>query len=201
MAERKSFGGLWFEEVERRLQARPTRRIRDPRATPAAVLVPLYVAEGQLWVLLTRRADNLPHHPGQYAFPGGARDPQDTDEVRTALRETREELGVPEESVMVLGYLDDLLTVTGFVVSPVVGAIPYPLRLQPDPREVAAVVPLPFAVAANPLLVEEQEFTWRGQRHRSPVVHYGSRRIWGTTARILLDLVQRLSDAGAEVGG
>lgn len=201
MVDRDRCGRLWFQEVERRLQARPTRRIRDPQAIPAAVLVPLYVAEGQLWMLLTRRADDLPHHPGQYAFPGGAREPQDTDEVSTALRESREELGIPEESVMVLGYLDDLLTVTGFVISPVVGVIPYPFPLRPDPREVAAVVPLPFAVAANPLLVEEQEFAWRGQRYRSPVLHYGARRIWGATARIVLDLVQRLSDVEVEAGG
>lgn len=199
MVEQERLGRLWFQEVERRLQARPRRRIRDPKASPSAVLVPLYVAQGQLWVLLTRRADHLPHHPGQYAFPGGAREPQDKDEASTALRETREELGIPEESVMILGLLDDFLTVTGFVISPVVGVIPYPFSLQPDPREVAAVVPLPFSVAANPLLVEEQEFIWHGKTYRWPVIHYGARRIWGATARILLDLVQRLSDVAAEV--
>jgi 8-oxo-dGTP pyrophosphatase MutT (NUDIX family) len=148
--------------------------------------------------LLTRRADHLLHHPGQYAFPGGVKDEQDSDEVATALREAEEELGIPQEKVMVLGALDDLLTVTGFVISPVVGAIPFPLELRPDPREVAAVVPVPFALVANPLLIEEQEFTWRGEVLRSPVLHYGPHRIWGATARILLDLVGRLT--GGEVG-
>lgn len=188
---------MWFEEVARRLEARPVRRIQAPDAKPAAVLVPLYVAGGELWVLLTRRADHLLHHPGQYAFPGGARDDGDADEVATALREAREELGIPEEHVMVLGHLDDLLTVTGFVISPVVGAIPYPHELQPDPQEVAAVVPVPFSVIANPLLVEEQEFTWQGKRLRSPVLHYGAHRIWGATARILQDLLSRLTGEGA----
>ncbi len=187
---------MWYLEVEQRLQARPVRRLREPGAKPAAVLVPLYVAEGQLWVLLTRRADHLLHHPGQYAFPGGMRDEGDSDEVATALREAQEELGIPQESVMVLGALDDLLTVTGFVISPVVGALPYPHQLQPDPREVAAVVPVPYAVVANPLLVEEQELSWRGKKLRSPVLHYGAHRIWGATARILLDLVDHLSGGG-----
>jgi 8-oxo-dGTP pyrophosphatase MutT (NUDIX family) len=184
---------MWFAEVESKLAAKPVLRIREPGATPAAVLVPLYVAGGELWVLLTRRADHLLHHPGQYAFPGGAKDPEDADEVRTALREAREELGIAEESVMILGHLDDVFTVTGFVISPVVGALPYPHQLHPDPREVAAVVPVPFSVVANPLLVEEQEFRWQGQRFRSPVLHYGPHRIWGATARILQDLVGRLT--------
>lgn len=188
---------MWFEEVARRLAARPVRRIRMADAVPAAVLVPLYVAGGELWVLLTRRADHLLHHPGQYAFPGGARDDGDSDEVATALREANEELGIPGESVMVLGHLDDLLTVTGFVISPVVGALPYPHQLKPDPREVAAVVPVPFSVIGNPLVIEEQEFTWQGERVRSPVLHYGPHRIWGATARILQDLLERLTGAGA----
>lgn len=192
---------VWFEEVARKLEAQPVRRLQVPQATAAAVLVPLYVAGGELWVLLTRRADHLFHHPGQYAFPGGAKDEEDPDEVATALREAREELGIPEEQVMILGYLDDLFTVTGFVISPVVGAIPYPHELKPDPREVAAVVPVPFSVIANPLLVEEQEFTWQGKTFRSPVLHYGPHRIWGATARILKDLLSRLTggEAGAVV--
>ncbi|MCS7182211.1 MAG: CoA pyrophosphatase [Thermoanaerobaculum sp.] len=190
---------MWFEEVARRLEAKPVRRLALSGATPAAVLVPLYVAGGELWVLLTRRADHLLHHPGQYAFPGGAKDPEDRDEVATALREAREELGIVEESVMVLGHLNDLLTVTNFVISPVVGALPYPHVLQPDPREVAAVVPVPFSVLANPLLVEEQEFVWQGERVRSPVLHYGPHRIWGATARMLLELVERLTSG--EEGG
>lgn len=191
---------MWFEEVSRRLAAKPVRRLAVPDAVPAAVLVPLYVAGGELWVLLTRRADHLLHHPGQVAFPGGTKDDGDDDEVATALREAREELGIPEEQVMVLGHLNDLLTVTNFVVSPVVGAIPYPLDLKPDPREVAAVVPLPFTVAANPVLVEEQEFVWKGEKLRSPVLHYGGHRIWGATARILQDLVARLTGAEAGAG-
>lgn len=197
-------GGLrktvWFEEVARKLETQPVRRIHVPDAKAAAVLVPLYVAGGELWVLLTRRADHLFHHPGQYAFPGGARDDGDVDEVACALRETREELGIPEEQVMILGHLDDLFTVTGFVISPVVGAIPYPHELTPDPREVAAVVPVPFSVVANPLLVEEQEFTWQGKTLRSPVLHYGPHRIWGATARILQDLLSRLTGGGVGVG-
>jgi len=71
---------VWFEEVARKLEAQPVRRLQVPEATAAAVLVPLYVAGGELWVLLTRRADHLFHHPGQYAFPGGAKDEEDPDE-------------------------------------------------------------------------------------------------------------------------
>ncbi len=185
---------MWIEEVERLLAARPVRR-RTPAEgqETAAVLVPLYVQDGSLWVMLTRRAEALPNHGGQLAFPGGTREAGDEDEVATALREAGEELGIDPASVLVLGQLDDVVTVTGFVVSPVVGALPYPLALKPSEREVEAVVPVPFAYLANPEAVETEELLVAGERVASPVFHYRGLRIWGATARVVADLVERLS--------
>ena len=185
---------MWLEEVERLLAARPVRRRRLAEGlTSAAVLVPLYVAGGGLWVVLTRRSEALPNHGGQIAFPGGAREAGDDDEVATALREAGEELGIDPAGVLVLGLLDDVVTTSGFVVSPVVGALPYPLSLTPSAREVEAVVPVPFAYVANPEAVETEELTVAGERIASPVFHYRGHRICGATARIVSDLVGRLS--------
>lgn len=126
---------MWFEEVERLLAATPVRRKPSGNGFVAsAVLVPLYVAAGELWVLLTRRTDSLPQHAGQYAFPGGVRTEGDEDEVATALRETHEELGIEPSLVVVLGQLSDVWTPTGFLISPVVGGIPHPLTSGPPPR-------------------------------------------------------------------
>jgi len=171
------------------------RRSLREGETAAAVLVPLYVAGGGLWVVLTRRAVALPNHAGQIAFPGGVRAPADEDEVATALREAGEELGIDRSGVVVLGQLDDAVTTTGFVVAPVVGALPYPLTMNPARGEVEAVVPVPFTYLANPEAVETEEISAGGERIASPVFHYRGHRIWGATARIVSDLVTRLTGA------
>jgi len=192
---------MWLEEVARLLAATPVQR-REPSEgqVPAAVLVPLYVAAGGLWVLLTRRSGALPHHAGQYSFPGGVREDGDADEVATALRETHEELGIDPSVVVPLGRLDDVCTPSGFLISPNVGALPYPLAFRPHEGEVEAVVPVPFTYLANPEAVEGQEIVIGGVKVLSPVYHYRSHRIWGATARIVADLVGRLTGGAAAVG-
>lgn len=157
------------------------------------MLVPLYVADGQLWLILQRRSADLPLHAGQLAFPGGMREAADVDEVATALRETREELGIDGARVIVLGRLDDARTSTGYVVTPVVGAVPYPLELTLRPEEVEEVVAVPVAELLRPAAVEDQELVLGGETVRSPVYRWGELRIWGATARILADLLGRLA--------
>jgi 8-oxo-dGTP pyrophosphatase MutT (NUDIX family) len=183
----------WLDDVERRIAARPSRRLTAAGAAArAAVLVPLYVADGQLWLILQRRSAGLSLHAGQLAFPGGMREEADADEVATALREAREELGIDPASVIVLGRLDDAVTSTGYVVTPVVGALPHPLELTLRPEEVAEVVAVPAAELLRPGAVAEQEVVLGSERVRSPVYHCGGHRIWGATARILADLLGRL---------
>lgn len=192
---------MWLEEVQRLLAAVPVRRKTETNGlVVAAVLVPLYAAAGQLWVLLTRRTDSLPQHGGQVAFPGGVREAGDENEVATALREAHEELGVDPSHVVVLGQLNDVWTPSGFLISPVVGAIPFPLMVRPASEEVEAVVQVPFSYLANPEVVEEEGLEIAGERVTSPIYHYGSHRIWGATARILADLIVRLT-GGAAAGG
>ncbi len=192
----------WFDEVRRLLEERPSRRLPPVEGlAQSAVLVPLYVADGRLWVLLTRRNASLPHHAGQYSFPGGVREPGDADDVATALRESREELGIDPGTVMVLGRLDDIRTPTGYQIAPVVGALPYPFAMAPAEEEVEAVVPVPYAYLANPEMVEEQEFVVDGRRVTAPVFHYRGHRVWGATARMLADLVERLSGADLRTAG
>ena len=184
----------WLDEVRGRIAARPARRLASPDAAArAAVLVPLYVADGRLWLILQRRSAGLPLHAGQFAFPGGMRDPADADEVATALREAREELGIDPARVLVLGRLDDARTSTGYVVAPVVGAVPHPLELTLRPEEVEEVVAVPVVELLRPGAVEEQEVVIGTERVRSPVYRYRDHRIWGATARILADLLGRLA--------
>ena len=188
---------MWLREVERRLASRPTRRLADAEGlTPAAVLVPLFVSGGSLWLLLIRRSGAVSQHAGQISFPGGVRHDDDEDEVATALRETGEELGVDPACVVVLGRLDEQRTSTGFLVSPVVGALPYPLELKPAWTEVDSVLRVPLHALARARLVEGQEVG--GQQGSEPIFHHGPHRIWGATARIVEQLVARLSGSEPE---
>lgn len=183
----------WLDDVRRLLGARPPRRVSAPDAPAAAVLVPLFVADGRLCVMLQRRSAGLPLHAGQLAFPGGMREAADADEVATALREAYEELGIDPALVIILGRLDDERTSTGYVVAPVVGALPHPIALRLQPDEVEEVVTVPVAELLAPGAVEEQEVVLGSERVRSPVYRCGGHRIWGATARILADLLGRLA--------
>lgn len=93
-------------------------------------------------LVLTRRAITLSHHPGQWALPGGRIDDDETAEA-AALRELSEEVGLEVGTADVLGTLDDFVTRSGFVITPlVVWAGPAP-TLAPNPAEVASVHRIP----------------------------------------------------------
>ncbi|MCB1795387.1 MAG: CoA pyrophosphatase, partial [Candidatus Competibacteraceae bacterium] len=105
---------------------------------PAAVLVPLVDRPEGLTVLLTQRTAHLEHHAGQISFPGGRAEEHDRSPVETALREAEEEIGLHRRSVReIAGFLDLYQTVTGFLVTPVVGFVEPPLDLTLDAFEVA----------------------------------------------------------------
>lgn len=164
----------------------------DRPLMPSAVLVPLIARSSGLTVLLTERAANLTHHPGQISFPGGRVEANDRDLVHTALRETWEEVGIGPEAVEIAGYLSPLPTVTGYAVTPVVGLIDEPGELVLDRREVAAAfeVPLEFLLdKAN------REYATREYRGIDiPVIAYQFERyrIWGATAAMIVSLERKL---------
>ncbi len=145
-------------------------------------------------VLLTKRASGLKHHPGQIAFPGGKVDPGDGGPVGAALREAEEEIGLPRGMVEVLGQLPTHETVTGYVVTPVVGWIRTPFVPVPEAGEVAEVFSVPFAHLADPGRYTVQSRMWRGTARRYYAVPWGPYYIWGATARMLRVLAERMRD-------
>ena len=178
--------------------SRPEPVVPDGIPTPAAVLVALVQRDAGLTVLLTQRTAHLVHHPGQISFPGGRLEPADEgDPVVCALRETEEEVGLSPEGVVVLGRLDDYVTGTGFVITPVVGMARPPQSYLPDPFEVAEVfeVPLNFlADSANYRLVRREV---GGRERHYWVVEWEQRLIWGATAGILVNFAEILARRGA----
>jgi len=187
----------WITELRARLQTPPPERLpptalaRGENARRAAVLVPLYVDAGALWVLLTRRAEDLPYHRGQIAFPGGSLEAGE-DPWAAALRETQEEIGLDPKQVLQLGLLDEAETPTGFHVMPCVGAVPYPVETRPAAREVAEVFALPLQAIASPQMVERRSVLINGNPREITVFHVAGRQIWGVTALVLWNLLERL---------
>ena len=115
------------EQIRQALAAREKKVISDSSLTDSAVLVPLFEKDGRCHIVFTKRTDHLHHHKGQISFPGGGRHPEDRSMLETALRESREEIGLKESDVEILGELDDAATVTSlYRIVPFVGVIPYP---------------------------------------------------------------------------
>lgn len=181
----------WILALRHRLASPPPRRLPASDLRTASVLVPLYVEAGELWTVLTTRTDTLPNHRSQIAFPGGARELGE-DAWAAALRESHEEVGLDPKRVLRLGELDEGETPTGFRVIPCVGAVPYPLQMQPNAGEIAEVFSLPLSAFNNPHLIEDRPIVVNGVEHELRIYHIGQRQIWGLTARILQNLLVRL---------
>ncbi|MDX1665406.1 MAG: CoA pyrophosphatase [Candidatus Promineifilaceae bacterium] len=173
-----------------RPEQRPPGQGGAPRL--GAVLMLLYQKEAQTHIVLTRRRDDLQSHAGQISLPGGRREPQETAEA-AALRETEEELGVPPAAITVLGALTPLyIAPSDFEVYPFVGWHKGPPRFMPQPLEVAEVIETPLA-----LLLDEQtraQETWQrnGLLLEVPYFQIGAHKVWGATAMMLSELIERL---------
>lgn len=163
----------------------------DAVLTPAAVLIGIR-AETET-VILTKRSARLKHHPGQIAFPGGKQDPIDATLVDAALREAREEIGLPPTIVDVLGVLPPHQTVTGYQVTPIVGLIDGHYDPVPEWGEVSEIFEVPLAHLINPrnYLIEGRR--WQGRRRLYYTVPFGPYYIWGATARILRVFAERMT--------
>ncbi|MDE2275283.1 MAG: CoA pyrophosphatase [Burkholderiales bacterium] len=174
-------------------------------ASPAAVLLPLLERDGGLQVLLTQRAAHLRDHGGQISFPGGRTEAGDDGPAGTALRESEEEIGLPRERVELLGQMPPYTTVTGFVVTPVVGLVRGPLastELALDSVEVAEAFEVPLAFLMNPAQHRWHAYAHEGGQRRFLSMPWhgsaadGSPReyfIWGATAAMLRNLYRFLA--------
>jgi 8-oxo-dGTP pyrophosphatase MutT (NUDIX family) len=159
--------------------------------TDAAVLVPLYVHDGEPYAVFTRRREDLRRHAGEISFPGGRHEQDVEDLQQTALREAHEEIGLRPDAVEVVGALQPVPTIaTGYAVYPFVGLIDPGQEWTLSPREVAAVIELPLrALLAG---YGRRRLVRRGLPIRTDTYVVGEHLIWGATARMLADLFDRV---------
>ena len=170
----------------------------DPCPREAGVLILLYERDGRLLLPLTRRTLTVEMHSGQISLPGGAREPQDHSFEQTALRETREELGIPNAAISVLGPLTPLyIPPSQFCVYPYVGRTPGAFPLSPDPDEVAEVIEVSLDHLLEPATRQENTHLRDGKRYDVPLYVVASHRVWGATAMILAEFLALLRAARA----
>ena len=189
-------GPSFIEQIKEKLRAHEPRRIAPEGRPPAGVLLLLYDVDGRTHLLFTRRTDLVEHHKGQICFPGGAREEGDSDLLRTALRETSEEVGVRPEDVEPIGQLDDIVTFgSNFVISPYVGVLfvppPYPFDHARHEVEEVLEVPLEHLLDSGNVVREVRRLGERDIEMQS--YRFGDQVIWGATARILKQLLDLLS--------
>lgn len=164
----------------------------------AAVLVPL-TDEDEPRVLLGRRTRHLQHHPGEIAFPGGKREPEDLSPWVTARREACEEVGLRDADIHALGELRPMVTRTGFEVHPCIARIPAALQLKIDRREFDTVFYQPLSRFADHALMELKTYEVDGRQVRVPHYRIDGDDIWGVTAAVLALVVNTAYDAGLEL--
>ena len=162
-------------------------------ATDAAVLLPLYDYPGRPGLIFTERRADLRRHPGEISFPGGRQDFPEEPLLDCALRETEEEIGLDRSLVEVMGALPPVPTmVTSFKVHPFVGLVPSRPDLAPNPAEVEAILFL----GVDELIAgyAKRRLVRRGVPFRTDTYAVDDRLVWGATARILGQFLERLQN-------
>jgi 8-oxo-dGTP pyrophosphatase MutT (NUDIX family) len=183
----------FVEQIRKLLSSRKRRVIEHPPFSHAAVLVPLFIKGEDCHLLFTKRSEQVKYHKGEISFPGGVVDEEDSELEKTALREAFEEIGLEENDVQIIGVLDDIVTITEFIVTPVVGLFPYPYPFKISKGEIAELIEVPLSFLLDEKCFSEREIIRGGQKEIVYAYQYEKHIIWGATARILKQFLDFIS--------
>lgn len=177
-----------IQYLRKALTNREPSVIENPDLLRAAVLVPVIQTNGHLELLMTVRSENVEHHKGQIAFPGGSVESQDDSLADTALRESEEEINLPRRAVEVIGRLDDVWSPAGFSIAPVVGYLKRMPVLKAYPAEVSEYFTVPLDFLIEDANGYSKPFSRGGKEIDVWFYDYNGYTIWGVTAFIVRNL-------------
>ena len=186
-------GRDFVDQIREMLSSRKRRVIEHPPFSHAAVLVPLFNKGEDCHLLFTKRSEQVKYHKGEISFPGGVVDEEDLELEKTALREAFEEIGLEESDVQIIGVLDDIVTITEFIVTPVVGLFPYPYPFKISKGEIAELIEVPLSFLLDEKCFSEREIIRGGLKEIVYAYQYERHIIWGATARILKQFLDFIS--------
>ena len=157
---------------------------------PSAVLVLLYLKNDEVNVLLNKRSETVEHHKNEISFPGGRMDKHDHSLFDTALRETKEEIGVSPDDVNMFGQLDQVETMTGYSITPYVGTIPEKYNFNINSTEVSKLLEIPLFKFNDGTVLRKELRYFNGNWLSKHNYVYEGHLIWGATANIIGNLVK-----------
>ena len=181
-----------MDELVRSVRERLRDRVpgsAPSKLRPAAVLIPILVSPEGHSLLLTRRAKNLRRQPGDISFPGGVVDPSDETPLAAAFRESREEVGLDSKAVALLGQLDERETVTGFRITPFVGAVLGTYDFEPN-HEVGELLKVPLSALTDPAALSIEVRQVNGLPRQVYHYRYREHDIWGITGQLVKDFLE-----------
>ena len=164
--------------------------LRANASKQAAVLIAV-TDRDEPGVLLTVRREHLRTHAGQISFPGGRVEPGE-EAVAAALREAHEEILLDPAEVELVGAIEPYRTVTGYVITPVLGIVPPDLPLEPHEHEVSELFEAPLPYLLDPANQHRKSALFEGRERHYYEINWNGRRIWGATAAMIVNLSRRL---------
>lgn len=186
------------EMAQQQMLAIPRVKVELPNseehAIPSAVLILLFKDNNQINFFLTERTEMVQHHKGQISLPGGTWE-KGEHLYETAIRETYEEIGIPESDIKIIAELTPLFVkITGYMIHPFIGYVDYVPKLIPHPGEVNNDFSVPVADLLNPENTKTELWTIRGIPVDVPFFHFDIYKVWGATAMILSEFKKCLED-------
>jgi 8-oxo-dGTP pyrophosphatase MutT (NUDIX family) len=173
------------EQIRKFLEGHRRRELEKSHLKKAAVLMLFYPKGEELFVLLTKRTEDVEHHKGQVSFPGGSHDEDDVNLVATALRESEEEIGLPQHAVQVFGMFDEYETPSGFAITPVIAYAHCLPPLKHNAIEVAEILEVPLSLFLDKRNERVEKRVRLGTVLDVYFYRFGDHEIWGATAAIL----------------
>lgn len=182
-----------FADIKISLSEREPKKLADDGSQRGAVVIPIFERDNKLYVLFTKRTEELRTHKGQISFPGGKIDDEDSSLLQCALREAHEEIGIFPEKFSILGELNQTKTnSSNILLSSFVAKLEYPFTIIRNEQEVDEIIEIPFEALCESTKWERKLVDVDGEEVGTWFFHYNTRVIWGATAQLVKQLLAYL---------